>query len=93
MRNAVMSGMTLGTVIVEAFHTSGTRIQARLALAQGRPVFLLRSLLSQPWARELATRPGAYPVADGEDILAVVEGLTAGDQLMTDEHPAGAPGW
>lgn len=51
MRNAVMSGMTHGTVIVEAFQTSGTRIQARLALAQGRPVFLHRSLLSQPWAR------------------------------------------
>ena len=33
MRNAVMSGMTLGTVIVEASHASGTRIQARLALA------------------------------------------------------------
>ncbi len=93
MRNAVMSGMTLGTVIVEAFHTSGTRIQARLALAQGRPVFLLRSLLSQPWARELARRPGAYPIEDGEEILAVVEGLTPDDQLMMGEHTAGAPGW
>ncbi len=93
MRNAVMSGMTLGTVIVEAFQTSGTRIQARLALAQGRPVFLLRSLLSQAWARELAIRPGAYPIADGEEILAVVEGPTANDQLMTDEHTAGAPRW
>ena len=93
MRNAVMSGMTLGTVIVEAFHTSGTRIQARLALAQGRPVFLHRSLLSQPWARELASRPGAYPIADGGEILAVVERLTADDQLMTDEHTAGTTGW
>lgn len=93
MRNAVMSGMTLGTVIVEAFQTSGTRIQARLALAQGRPVFLHRSLLSQAWARELASRPGAYPIADCGEILAVVERLTADEQLMTDEHTAGTTGW
>ena len=63
MRNALMSGMSLGTVIVEASQTSGTRIQARLALAQGRLVFVHRSLLSQPWARDLASRPGAYPIA------------------------------
>lgn len=93
MRNGVMSGMTLGTVVVEATHTSGTRIQARLALAQGRPVFLHRSLLSQPWARELASRPGTYPIADGEEILTVVEGLTTHDRLMTDERRTGTPGW
>lgn len=93
MRNAVMSGMTLGTVIVEAFHTSGTRIQARLALAQGRPVFVHRSLLSQPWARELASRPGAYPIAEAGEILAVLERLIADEPLVTDEHTAGTPRW
>jgi DNA processing protein len=92
MRNAVMSGMTLGTVIVEASHTSGTRVQARLALAQGRPVFIHRSLLSQPWARELATRPGAYPIADAGEVLAVVKRLTADEELVADERSAGAPG-
>jgi DNA processing protein len=91
MRNAVMSGMTLGSVIVEASQTSGTRIQARLALAQGRPVFVDRSLLSQPWARELATRPGAYPISDAGEVLAVVERLTADEELMADERTAGAP--
>ncbi|MDQ6607834.1 MAG: DNA-protecting protein DprA, partial [Actinomycetota bacterium] len=58
MRNAVMSGLSLATVVVEASHTSGSRMQARLALAHGRPVFLSHTLLSQPWARELAARPG-----------------------------------
>ena len=92
MRNAVMSGMTLGTVIVEASHASGTRIQARLALAQGRPVFIHHSLLPQPWARELAARPGAYPITSAEQVLAVVERLTADEQLVADEVTAGAPG-
>lgn len=93
MRNAVMSGMTLGTVIVEASHTSGTRIQARFALAQGRPVFLYDSLLAQPWARELATRPATHTIKRAEDVLAVVERVTAGREQMADASPARLPGW
>ena len=38
-RNAVMSGLALGTVVVEASLRSGARLQTRLALAHGRPVF------------------------------------------------------
>jgi DNA processing protein len=92
MRNAVMSGITLGTVIVEASHTSGTRVQARLALAQGRPVFIHSGLLSQPWARELATRPGTHTVATADDVLAVVERLTSDEELVASESTAGALG-
>lgn len=88
MRNAVMSGMTLGTVIVEASHASGTRIQARVALAQGRPVFIHRSLLAQPWARELATRPGAHAVTSAQEVLAVIERLMADEELVADEFTA-----
>jgi DNA processing protein len=76
MRNAVMSGMSLGTVIVEASHTSGTRVQARLALAHGRPVFLNEPLLKQEWAQELATRAGTHVVRTPEDIAATTERLT-----------------
>jgi len=68
LRNALMSGLTLGSVIVEAAPTSGARVQARAALAQGRPVFLLRSLLAQRWARELAQRPGAHVVNSPSEI-------------------------
>jgi DNA processing protein len=81
MRNAVMSGMTLATMIVEASETSGSRVQSRLALAQGRPVFLLDRLLEQAWARELATRPGTYVVDAPEQISATVERLSAADTL------------
>jgi DNA processing protein len=40
-RNKTMSALTEATVIVEAGETSGTLIQARAALAQGRKLFIL----------------------------------------------------
>jgi DNA processing protein len=81
MRNAVMSGMSLGTVIVEASHTSGARVQARLALAQGRPVFLREALLEQDWAKDVATRAGTYVAETPEEITATIERLTAAEPL------------
>ena len=81
MRNAVMSGLTLATVVVEASHASGSRTQARLALDQGRPVFLPHALLSQPWATELAARPGAHVVRSPEDITMTIERLTSAGAL------------
>jgi DNA processing protein len=81
MRNAVMSGLTLATVVVEASHTSGSRIQARLALAQGRPVFLMQRLLDQPWARELARRPGTRVVREPAEITDLVERISSLDAL------------
>ena len=60
MRNVVMSGLTLATVVVEASETSGARMQARVALQHGRTVFLLRSLVeSHEWARRYVEQ-GAY---------------------------------
>jgi DNA processing protein len=59
-RNAVMSGFSRATVVVEASHTSGAKMQARLALEHGRPVFLLRSLLEHRWAQQYEGRPGTY---------------------------------
>jgi len=45
-RNITMSALTEGTVIVEAGETSGTLIQARAALKQGRKLFILDSNFS-----------------------------------------------
>jgi DNA processing protein len=83
MRNAVMSGIALATVVVEASHTSGSRLQARLALAQTRPVFLLQELVdAQPWARECATRPGAHVISDPAEITTRLERLIGPGSLV-----------
>ncbi len=82
LRNAVMSGLALGTVVVEASFRSGARVQARLALAHGRPVFLWRALLDEPWAREFACRPGVYVIDDAEQVMQTVERRDALDELV-----------
>ena len=73
MRNAVMSGLSRGSVVIEASERSGARVQARLALAHGRPVFLLERVLGQPWARELATRDDVHVVTAAPEVVAVVQ--------------------
>lgn len=73
MRNVVMSGMAVGTVVVEAGPTSGARMQARLALEHGKRLFLMRSLvMHEEWARRYAERPGTVVVDSVEDILAML---------------------
>jgi DNA processing protein len=82
MRNGVMAGLTLATVIIEASETSGTRIQARLALAQGRPVLLWHALLDQAWARELSLRPGTHVVRSADEVGEVVDRLSSAGTLV-----------
>lgn len=67
-RNITMSGITQGTVVIEAGSTSGAKMQARLALQHGKSVFLVRSLVSQPWARRYLSQ-GAVEVDDVSDVL------------------------
>lgn len=82
MRNAVMSGFALATVVVEAPQTSGARMQARFALQHGRPVFLLESQLEHEWAREYAARPGTHVVDSPEEITTLVDRLTSPGALI-----------
>ena len=77
IRNAVMSGYGIATVIVEAGEHSGTRIQARLAVDHGRPVVLFeRVVRSTSWGRDLVDRPGVH-VATG-----VAEAMHAVDSVV-----------
>ncbi len=74
MRNVVMSGLALATVVVEASETSGARMQARVALQHGRTVFLLKSLVDvHKWAaayvEEGAYGSKAIVVTESEDII------------------------
>lgn len=75
MRNAVMSGYASATVVIEAAWRSGARIQARLALQHGRPVVMPQELMEHDWARDFATRPGVYVVADLGEMLTVIDRL------------------
>ncbi len=72
LRNAVMSGMAQGTVVVEASSTSGARMQARFAAEQGKRVWLLQSLVEQfEWAGEFVERyrDRTRVVSDVPDVL------------------------
>ncbi|HEX7058343.1 MAG TPA: DNA-processing protein DprA [Solirubrobacterales bacterium] len=82
-RNAVMSGFARATVVMEASHTSGARMQARLALEHGRPAFLMESLLVHKWAQGFAKRPGAYVVSSGEEVVAHLERLYSADLILS----------
>lgn len=69
-RNITMSALTDATVIVEAGETSGTLVQARAALKQGRKLFILESCFhnkSLSWPQKFAER-GAIRVRDYDDI-------------------------
>ena len=69
-RNATMSALTEGTIIVEAGDTSGTLTQARAALHQGRKLFILDSCFKNPnitWPAKFAAE-GAIRVRTSEDI-------------------------
>jgi DNA processing protein len=84
MRNVVMSGMSAGTVVVEASSTSGAKMQARLALEHGKPVFLLDSLVTrQAWARDYAERRGARVVRSVDDIVAALTAMQAPAQQLS----------
>jgi DNA processing protein len=74
-RNAVMSGFARATVVVEASHTSGARMQARLALEHGRPVFFPSSMLEHRWAQTYRSNESVYVVEDGSEIVDHLERL------------------
>lgn len=70
LRNTVTSGLGQGTIVVEASHTSGARLQARLAIEHGKHAFLLKSLVeSYDWAEQFARKPGVIVVSDVEEVL------------------------
>ena len=69
-RNKTMSALSQATIIVEASETSGTLIQARAALQQGRKLFILKSCFDRglEWPERFLKR-GAVKIEDGSEIL------------------------
>lgn len=81
-RNATMSAYGIATVVVEANERSGTRIQAREAIAHGRPVVLSESVVrSTAWARKLQGQPGVYVAATATQAVAHIERIIDDEQI------------
>ena len=68
-RNKTMSALSGATIIVEAGEKSGTRAQAKAALEQGRPLFILDSCFERGlgWPEKFAAQ-GAMRVRDYEEM-------------------------
>jgi DNA processing protein len=84
MRNVVMSGMAVGTVVIEAGQTSGAKLQARYALDHEKRLFLVKSLvLREEWAQRAAEHRLTTVVESAEDVLGVLVELARPVEQLT----------
>src|SRR5206468_4491436 len=71
IRNRIISGISLGVLIVEGAQYSGSAITAKLAIDQGREVFAIPGNITSKlsWGPNLLIKQGARLVQDWNDVI------------------------